>query len=480
MSFELSPEMNRDKVFLVGCSELEGRLDPMMAFYQRKIAKFKHKAKSFSDLLMFKPQYGASEAGIDRQSHHEPRYIRITDIDEYGLLKDGIGKTARVISHKYYLNNNDLLFARSGATVGKSYIHKEKEVGYPCFYAGYMIRFVIDERKVDPNYVFAYTQLSTYRDWIFAIQRAAGQPNINAAEYKALKIPVPPEEIQFQIAAKMDLAYASKKQKEAEAQRLLDSIDNYLLEELGIELPEEEENTVESRIFIRRLSEISGGRFDPEYYKDHYRSLEECISQSTYEARRLVDVTYAIYSGNTPSSGDYAESETTYPIIKVSSYEGDFISPNKLAFTLSVKGKQANQFDIFVLSTAHQAEYVGRSLKFLDYEPIKNTSFVGELLCIRANKKICNSMYLFSVLKMHLFGKLLNREKTGQTSHIYSQDIKHISVPFPTFEKQTKIANHITQIRNRAKQLQQEAKAGLERTKREVEAMILDEEATKA
>ena len=97
-----------------------------------------------------------------------------------------------------------------------------------------MIRFIVDEEKINPNYIFAYTQLGAYREWVSAIQRSAGQPNINAEEYKSLKIPIPPTEIQDKIVEKIDAAYATKKQKETDAQRLLDSIDDHLLGELGI------------------------------------------------------------------------------------------------------------------------------------------------------------------------------------------------------------------------------------------------------
>ena len=77
----------------------------------------------------------------------------------------------------------------------------------------------------------------------------------------------------------MDAAYASKRAKE---QRLLDSIDDYLLGELGIELPEQEENTVQSRIFTRRFSEISGGRLDPVFFRPNYGDIINSIKNNAY------------------------------------------------------------------------------------------------------------------------------------------------------------------------------------------------------
>jgi restriction endonuclease S subunit len=221
------------------------------------------------------------------------------------------------------------------------------------------------------------------------------------------------------------------------------------------------------------LSEASGTRFDPDYFQEYYRKIQHSVQSGFFDCKAIKEVTDLVINGNTPASKDYSDVETDYPIIKVKSYKGAFISLKKVDFTIEKKAKQAKLNDIYVLSAAHQASYVGRFLKFLDVEPTKNASFVGELICIRANSSICNPMYLFSLLNMEIYKVLLNREKTGQTSHIYSSDIKHINIPIPSLEKQTEIANHITDLRNQAKQLQQQAKAELEQAKKQVEAMIL-------
>ena len=259
--FNISDTVDRNKVFLVKRSELFERLDPDMVLYTKKTQSYKFKTFPLKSLLVKAPQYGANESGIERISSEEPRYIRITDIDEYGLLKDNIGVTAENIEDRFILNNNDILFARSGNTVGKAYLHKEANVNYDCFFAGYMIRFIVDESKILADYLFTYTQLNIYKNWVNSIQRTAGQPNINAEEYKSLLIPLPPKEIQQQIVEKINSAYTQKKEKEAEAKALLSSIDTYLLNELGITLPEKD-TSLQKRIFTTNFSEVSGGRFD--------------------------------------------------------------------------------------------------------------------------------------------------------------------------------------------------------------------------
>ena len=190
MMYQVPEHIDRNKIFIVRRSEIEGRLDPKMALYNRKVRHTLYPKVKLKDILVCKPQYGASEPGVTRTNTLEPRYIRITDIDNYGLIcNEEMGATAANIEDKYILFENDILIARSGATVGKSYIHKKKP--YSCFFAGYLIRFTIDKNKALPEYIFTYTQLNTYKEWINAVQRPSGQPNINSEEYQSLEIPLP-------------------------------------------------------------------------------------------------------------------------------------------------------------------------------------------------------------------------------------------------------------------------------------------------
>ncbi len=93
------------------------------------------------------------------------------------------------------MNEGDLLFARSGATVGKTYQYKIKD-GLAIF-AGYLIRFKTDEKKVLSDYIFHYTKTKVYENWVLSKQKVVAQPNINAKQYGTeLIIPIPPLELQ--------------------------------------------------------------------------------------------------------------------------------------------------------------------------------------------------------------------------------------------------------------------------------------------
>jgi type I restriction enzyme, S subunit len=152
-------------------------------------------------------QYGTGLSSRDWQTG-DPRYIRITDINDGGRLNPNkVAPSGDPTEwRKAVLRDGDLLFARSGATVGKTYLHTESHE--EAVYAGYLIRFRLDLKRVVPRFVFWFTHSDTYRSWVDATKQAVAQPNINAKQYATLPIPVPPLDEQVRIAAIFDEADA--------------------------------------------------------------------------------------------------------------------------------------------------------------------------------------------------------------------------------------------------------------------------------
>lgn len=263
MSFTFSKGMNPPTVFLAKRSELGDRFDPEMVLFRRKANQFKYPAVRMNSFFSEPPQYGAGERGLAREDDAQPRYIRITDINEYGILTDELGATAATIEPRYILGEDDMLIARSGNTVGKSYLHKRVHAPATCFFAGYLIRFRFRRHEILPDYAFAFTQLPYYKEWVRAIQRAAGQPNINAQEYSNLELPAAPISVQKKVVSLLNDAYVGKRKRDEDARKLLQSIDDLLLDELGIPRKAEPPSTLEGRIFRRDFSTVSGKRIDP-------------------------------------------------------------------------------------------------------------------------------------------------------------------------------------------------------------------------
>lgn len=154
--------------------------------------------KNLGECCIDKPSYGANAPSVEYQKDL-PRYLRITDIDDYGNLIESDPKSIELkAAEGNYLERGDIVFARSGATVGKTYLHRNTET---LAYAGYLIRFRPNQNVILPEYLFLFTQSDHYKTWIKNNLRAGAQPNINAQEYSSLRLPLPPLPEQRKIAA---------------------------------------------------------------------------------------------------------------------------------------------------------------------------------------------------------------------------------------------------------------------------------------
>ena len=145
----------------------------------------KVEVKKLIDVVLSSGQYGSNTSATDYQEG-KPRYIRITDINDDGSLNDDM-KTAEVIEDKYKLIPGDIVFARTGATVGKTYMH---ETGN-AIYAGYLIKYQMDESKMKPAFMKAFSHSKTYYNWVANTQKVGAQPNISAAQYDNMPVLVP-------------------------------------------------------------------------------------------------------------------------------------------------------------------------------------------------------------------------------------------------------------------------------------------------
>lgn len=472
--YSVPQHIDNNKIFIIQRSEIEGRLDPKMALYNRKVQSSLYPKVRLKDIIVCKPQYGAGEPGIERKNFTDARYIRITDIDEYGLIShDDLGATANCIEDKYILNENDILIARSGNTVGKAYIHKSTP--YDCFFAGYLIRFIVDKKKALPEYIFTFTQLNTYKDWVKAVQRPSGQPNINSEEYQSLEIPLPDIDKQHQIVDIINSAYLQKQQKESEAQQLLDSIDAYILNELGITLPEIKTD-LKSRMFLVNRSELDT-RLDPYYSQDYFKEAFNALARGNYPSYSIKSLSSLITSGITPKSGGDAytdDKETGIPFIRSGNIDinGNFDFEDLLYLKPEIhetvmKSSQVHKNDLMIAIVGATIGQVGI---FLD----ERKANINQAIALVRLKEGNDVQYIKELIKSKVGQLSLNRLKRPVArANINLEEISTIKVPLPPLAKQQEIANHIYGIRQQAKQLQEEGKTILENAKKEVEQMII-------
>ena len=157
--------------------------------------------RKLKTLLLSPLQYGANASGVP-YSEHLPRYIRITDITLEGKLKlsDKLSLSYEDAA-KYILKDKDILFARSGASVGKTFLYK-KEYGLSAF-AGYLIKAELGKELI-PELLFYFTQSDIYESWKNGIFIQSTIQNIGADKYSQLQIAIPPLPEQEAIVTYLD------------------------------------------------------------------------------------------------------------------------------------------------------------------------------------------------------------------------------------------------------------------------------------
>lgn len=167
------------------------------------------------DILVSHPKYGAGYKAEKKQ--RDVRYIRITDINEDGSLNDDFASVAKY-DNQYLLKQDDFLIARTGNTVGKTFLYDES-MG-KAIYAGYLIKFELDTYKVNPQYLLAYTKSSVYKTWIKNNMRISAQPNINSKQYEESPIILPPLDIQNEIVTHITALRDEQKNLQQQAAEL--------------------------------------------------------------------------------------------------------------------------------------------------------------------------------------------------------------------------------------------------------------------
>lgn len=289
-----------------------------------------------------------------------------------------------------------------------------------------------------------------------------------ALDYRALKsIPIiyKPQIVQI-----MQSAYARKKQKEQEADALLDSIDDYVLAELGIEMPAVEEK----KCFVVYADETIR-RIDPYYHQSYFKKLYSVINdhERVFSLKNLVD---ELDYGLMPTQ-DYASSgDTGVPMIRVTNLLQDgSIDMSKVKYipfdTPRLDLKRVKADDILMVqcgNTTGKTAIVPKSFE--------NYTFGSFLFVIRGKRGIINQHYLFAILSNRLIQEQIRHTWNIVTvrPNTSKPNVENLLIPVPSSEIQYRIGEEVMTRKSEAKKLRQEADAIVEAAKREAERVMLE------
>ena len=175
-------------------------------------------------------EYGMNSAATTFDGIH--KYIRITDIDDDSrqYLSEDIVSPSDTPEEKYKVNANDILFARTGASVGKSYLYSSEDG--ELYFAGFLIRISV-KKEYDSYFVYLNTLTSKYEKWLRLESMRSGQPGVNAEQYRNYAFRCPNYQTQVKIA-NIIKGIDSRIAKERISLLKLNSLKNGLLQQLFI------------------------------------------------------------------------------------------------------------------------------------------------------------------------------------------------------------------------------------------------------
>ena len=446
--YQVPQHINEDKIFIVNRSEIEGRLEP--DFYRPSIALLEKKVRSLSSnrLRNFAlsiaggatPKKTEAEKYYSDSGHGVP-FLRVQNLQTTGeLTLNGClyinHETHNGLLSRSQVAEGDLLVKITG--VGRMAIASVAPRNFIGNTNQHMV-VVKTENATISRYLAQYLNLDIIEKIASRHSTGGTRP---ALDYPSLKnLPII-EGIDF---SSINKAIQLQKAKEVEAQKLLDSIGAYLINELGLTIPSVD-NGLENRMFLSSYSKIENNRIDPIYSLYWGKNAQSTKFENTSLRSVAHIVKGSVLSNSETGSGDIpviAGGQTSPYNYSQANYEGNIIT---------------------VSSSGAYAGYVW----YHDY-PIFATD-----CCVISSKDESRFMtrYLFEVLK-HQQNAIYRLQTGAAQPHVYAADLQILNIPVVLIEKQKEIVNHIADIRNKAKALQQEGKDILEKAKQIIEQQII-------
>ena len=425
--------------------------------------------KSWGD-ISFKIQYGfnapAKQSGTIKM-------VRISDIQNNAVNWDTVPYCAidDSLINDYLLNDNDILFARTGGTVGKSFL--VNNINEKAIYAGYLIRTVFDHKNLNPKYLKYFMESELYWNQLKNGTIATAQPNCNGQTLSKMKLPIPPLEEQNRIILKLQkLEPLIQKYQKIEEQlyELNSSIKEHLKKSIlqyAIEgkLVPQDPNDEPASILLERIQKekqklISEGKIkknknesviyrrDNSYY-EKLNELEHCIDNeyifdipNNWNWCRFNAIVNYRMGKTPPRKNEIYWGTPQYPWISIADMIADGhieitkekinqYSADHLFSSISPKGTLIMSFKLTI----------GR-VSILDIDAYHNEAIISIFPFL--DKENCLRNYLFLVLPyITQFG---NSKKAIKGRTLNSKSLDNLLIPLPPVEEQKRIVDKMVKI----------------------------------
>ena len=458
-SFQLSDHVDPDKIFLINLSDIDGRIDPIQ-FNSNRVAAIEKLSSNRILTKLSKVTISNSNkvdesdlvyVGLENIQSHTGEYIFTQD-------KNGFG-SANIF------NKGNILFPKLRPYLNKVYLAEFDGVCSTEFH-------VLDSKGNFLNEFLAiYLRSELILNQTKYLMTGNTLPRLQTKDIADLPVPVINLDIQKKIVDTHSSFMRERSFKIQQAENLLSSIDDYLLTELDIKVPDVD-NSLSNRIFTVQASELSGGRFDALQYKSLLKDLILARKDIVDLSHVVLDMKSGIGAGKQDQSNEY---EGIIQIRPTNISKGGKLNFTKNVYVNNIPNTLIVKKGDVLFNNTNSQELVGKTA-YYDLDEVMSCS--NHITRILVDHKKILPKYLGLLLNLYQQNKVFyylcinwnNQSGVGQDI------LRKLPIVLPNISKQQEIVQHIDQIRATAAQLQQEADEILAQAKQKIERMILGEE----
>lgn len=444
-----SEKLNKNRVFILQKSEMEKRFDPF--FYVPELVELEKKVLTKQPKKLRDYVKGIASGATPKTTESEKYYaekengipfLRVQNLSPTGILEFDDCKFINEETHNGMLKRSqvsagDLLVKITG--VGRMAVASVAPEGFEGNINQHVCVIKTGSKEISEQLAaFLNTDIGEK----LASRRSTGGTR-PALDYPALlSIPILNDRRILAITQKV---VEQKKQNEAAAENLLASVDDYLLGELGIKIPEPPENTLNNRIFTTNINVVTGSRLDPFFHQKHFDALKN--PSSKYPTKRIKEINEEIKTG-LPVRKDYRIEDGKYPYYGANGIIGymDEYTHDGLYLVIGQDGYIGNHYVVNGKFWGSNHNWVLKLKSGYDYEYVK------------ATLDILKYDYLIT---------------GGVIPKLTKEALESIRIPIPPIEKQKEIAEHISSIRQQAQQLKDKTSEALKQASEEIEKILL-------
>lgn len=442
-------------IFQIHRSKIEDRFDPL--YY-----KDKPNFTNFIKLSKIAMVSGGKRIPLGMSYTKEQTnylYLRVADMLDndvaYSSLNH-IDSDVFNILKRYEISEDDIALSIAG-TIGKVVCLKNIPTTNRVILTENCAKIQITNNSILPLYLTLLFKSSIVQKQIELNCIQTTIPKIGLDRIRNLSLPhIPTQKEQMVVINLYINAQNQRKKNLTEAQGFIDNSDKYLLNEIGITLPQKD-NSLKNRIFTTSFRNVIGNRIDPLANSPILESLRSNLSNSSFTyLKNVVTETKAIETEINPTdiyvgleniesnTGKYIPTETKDSISSALRFKkGQILFPKLRPYLNKV---YLAEFDGLCSTEFHVFDAKNIDVHFLYY-------------CLLSKITLAQTSNLM----------------TGNTlPRLQSSDIAHILIPNPPIEKQKEIAKHIQNIRNQAKQLETDAETKYKQAMQKIEQMIME------